>query len=753
MNRLSRPEIIALTAVLFTFLGSGFAVVKPFPRHTELTGLARRSPIPAALYYPNPAKHVACFLTLNSTEEKGVFAERLNPAEWDLVEMANSDSHGNHGNWFNQACATKIKCDIDVISGHFAGGFFGDLGYTLGFGDLDDHSCSNDCGGILQNPKEVYFFGCNTLADKNLDGRTKEEYYAVLRKDGYSVEAATRVVDDRYSPFGKDNRGKMQRIFYNVPYLYGFTSVSPLGADNQGPLETYFDHVGDYTRHFEAIAASPGNAFTAPNRALHLILPTDRARKTSITQVPGLLLEDPAFKYRGQVCTLFDRKITLSDRSAAAEEILNGDQVLALLPSIETFVYANIRAFKSGSATLLGRLGAIVPAKAILLNAIAQIPPSVTQYEWNRFANVMNWITRPQFEDSIRQLVDSAFSAPVFNSGMRDGICNLNFTDLNSLDFAGILPKIGPRHFANPTAMDSLACLGLQRSPELRGRLDDFLESTAGDFSAIAPAIHFFANGETLDAVTAPDLRLLARFKSVCASTPNVDCAKALSHLGPRDPSVAEFLADEFRRVRLSDQADYAAAFRSMQVGLDLLEGPIFESYTNPGQQDWGQIQAYFYLHPLKSQKHQDRLLALLTDPRGRRRNDEMLYALRNWVPTETELEKTFAAFSARPFAMNSSYVFLGFLHLAANAHAPSTFIDMIFQHARGLSLGSDENVQAFYSTVRLPSVRALIAASPARRRTVCDLAASAKPQFGLDPYGDVVTRKLPLKTCAELAI
>ena len=753
MSRLRRPEKIALTAVLFTFLSSGFAFVKPFPRHAALTGLARRSPIPAALYIPNPAKHVACFLTLNSTEEKGVFAERLNPAEWDLVEMANSDSHGNHENWFNRACASKIKCDIDVISGHFAGGFFGDLGYTLGFGDLDDHSCSNDCGGILQHPKEVYFFGCNTLADKNLDGRTKEEYYAILRKDGYSVEAATRVVDDRYSPFGKDNRGKMQRIFYNVPYLYGFTSVSPLGADNQGPLETYFDHVGDYTRHFEAIAASLGNAFSAPNRELHLILPSDRARKTSITQVPGLLPEDPAFKYRGQVCTLFDRKTTLEKRTAAANEILNGDQILALLPSIETFVYANIRAFKSGSAALLARVGANVSAKEILLNAIAQIPPSITQYEWNRFANVMTWITRPQLENSILQLVDAAFSAPVFSPEMRDAICNLNLTDLNSLDFTDLLPKIGPRHFASSAAMDSLGCLGFQRSPDARARLDDFLNSSAKNSSAIVLALRFFANGETLDAVTASDQRLLERFKSVCASNPNISCAKALSHLGSRDSSVAELLVDEFSRVSLSDQADYAAAFRSMQVGLERLEGPIFESYTNPAQQYWGQIQAYFYLHPLKSQKHQDRLLALLTDPRGRRRNDEMLYALRNWVPTETELEKTFAAFSARPFAMNSSYVFLGFLHLAANAHAPSTFIDMIFQHARGLSLGSDENVQAFYSTVRLPSVRALIAASPARRRTVCDLAASAKPQFGLDPYGDVVTRKLPLKTCAELAI
>ncbi|MCO4795594.1 MAG: hypothetical protein KC493_17885, partial [Bacteriovoracaceae bacterium] len=57
----------------------------------------------------------ACFITINSSEEKHQFKKSLstgaNAGKFEFHELApDSDQHG----WFENACSKKIRCDILV---------------------------------------------------------------------------------------------------------------------------------------------------------------------------------------------------------------------------------------------------------------------------------------------------------------------------------------------------------------------------------------------------------------------------------------------------------------------------------------------------------------------------------------------------------------------------------------------------------------------------------------------------------------
>ncbi len=116
------------------------------------------------------AKKTVCSITINSDEEINAFKKNLSPDLWNFVELTTLYSGGgsqdNKKDWMKNACAAKPSCDILLISGHFGGSFFGQSGLRLSLEDLEKYSCDSDCAGILKQPKEVFLFGCNTLATK-----------------------------------------------------------------------------------------------------------------------------------------------------------------------------------------------------------------------------------------------------------------------------------------------------------------------------------------------------------------------------------------------------------------------------------------------------------------------------------------------------------------------------------------------------------------------------------------------------------
>ncbi len=217
------------------------------------------------------AKYTACTITINSDDEAKLFKSKLPESDFDFLEIVpglgasnKTDGGNNVTGWLGSACA-KLKaenktCDIVIISGHFGGSFFGSSGKRLSVETLEEMGCNNACPGIMNTPKEVFLFGCNTLSGKDADARTPAEYRAVLREeyneDGQRIFTDSQIeeiVAFRYSAFGMSNYNRMSRAFSEVPYIYGFDSVAPSGKNVRPSLITYLNSVKDYAKHLEKI--------------------------------------------------------------------------------------------------------------------------------------------------------------------------------------------------------------------------------------------------------------------------------------------------------------------------------------------------------------------------------------------------------------------------------------------------------------------------------------------------------------------
>ncbi len=181
-------------------------------------------------------KKTVCSITINSDDEIKEFKKSFSPHLWNFVELTNL---GSGEKWFLNACKKKVSCDILVISGHFAGTFFGSSDKILSLDDLENYSCIDDCSGIIKKPKEVFLFGCNTLASKEKDRRTPEQYLNVLLDDGFTRAQANEVVAYRYSLYGNSTNHRMMDIFSQTPRIYGFPSVAPVGSKIRSSVKNY----------------------------------------------------------------------------------------------------------------------------------------------------------------------------------------------------------------------------------------------------------------------------------------------------------------------------------------------------------------------------------------------------------------------------------------------------------------------------------------------------------------------------------
>ncbi len=194
--------------------------------------------------------------------------------------------------WFLQACEKKISCDILVVSGHFSGSFHGSSGFSLSANDLESYSCNSKCHGILNNPKEVFLFGCNTLALKDGGRQSLDGMMAELMRNGFNREQASQVVVFRRSEFGRAMAHRMTDIFPKTPRIYGFSKVSPSGAQVEPLLTQYLSENKERYANFDTASTD-----TSRNKALFSAL-----KKTTLTQKQGSMpdlksVEDKPYCY------------------------------------------------------------------------------------------------------------------------------------------------------------------------------------------------------------------------------------------------------------------------------------------------------------------------------------------------------------------------------------------------------------------------------------------------------------------------
>ena len=199
-----------------------------------------------------------CSMTLNSSDELETFKKSISTQGFNFIELVPDTKDPL---WFKKACDSGIQCDVLLISGHFGGLFFGEgTSQTIGIAEMEQASCRNTCPGILQNPREVYLMGCNTLATQTKDHRTIDQYLNVLIEDGIPLDFAEQVAASRYTQQGFSLEKRFSAIFNNSKKLYGFSSTGPLGASAAPLLRRYLNDIGSYDSHLKYLSDAPNAA-------------------------------------------------------------------------------------------------------------------------------------------------------------------------------------------------------------------------------------------------------------------------------------------------------------------------------------------------------------------------------------------------------------------------------------------------------------------------------------------------------------
>ncbi|MES2965745.1 MAG: hypothetical protein V4760_17825 [Bdellovibrionota bacterium] len=183
-------------------------------------------------------KKTVCTATINSTDERESFQKYLHPDYFQFVELVKGKQDVG---FLDRSCRKQdLKCDVVLVSGHFGGGFTDNKEFFLALEDMEKTACKS-CPSVLGSASMVYLFGCNTLAGKNLDGRSPEEYYRVLVDEvGLDPAEARSTVAIRYSAIGDSFNDRLRRVFRGSSAVGGFNSKAPLGEQIQPSINAFF---------------------------------------------------------------------------------------------------------------------------------------------------------------------------------------------------------------------------------------------------------------------------------------------------------------------------------------------------------------------------------------------------------------------------------------------------------------------------------------------------------------------------------
>ena len=204
----------------------------------------------------DPNKKTVCSVSITSNMQVQAFKEHLikhkeiNKYQFvELTKLPGEDT--NEEGWFDRACKSGISCDVLFMTGHFAGSFFGnnENDPEIDAERLRELSCTKKCENILRSPVEVFLFGCNTLAGKNNDGRSPEEYFRVLTHHGMSAQEAQNAVSMRYG-MADTYKDQLSATFHGKKMLYGFSAPAPASVRSTPPFKLYLNKLGSYEKHF-----------------------------------------------------------------------------------------------------------------------------------------------------------------------------------------------------------------------------------------------------------------------------------------------------------------------------------------------------------------------------------------------------------------------------------------------------------------------------------------------------------------------
>ncbi len=300
---------------------------------------------PAALAAPK----TVCTVTINSSDEKDAFQRNLPAGDYRFVELVQR----GQPDWLESARRRGVRCDALIISGHFDDGseFYTDRHDDREFltvHELQRASCSAPTGGLFEQLKEVYLFGCNTLKSEVRHTASPEITRSLLRSGHPPAEAErlSALLSERY---GQSNRDRLRHVFKDVPVLYGFSSKAPLGRTAGPLLERYFQ-------------TAPGGE-VASGRVSPTMLKL--FEPSSMIAVAGLTDSDPHLPFRNDMCGFADDRQSDAQKLGFLHDVLRRDmsEVRMFLDHIESYT-ATLGAAQRNPAAVRTALAAIEADRA-----------------------------------------------------------------------------------------------------------------------------------------------------------------------------------------------------------------------------------------------------------------------------------------------------------------------------------------------------------------------------------------------------
>lgn len=272
-----------------------------------------------------------CAMTISSSNEINTFKKLLNPEQFNFIELT---MMGDEFTWFDNACRSNTKCDVLIISAHFAGNFFSleNQYLKLSSDEMERKACANTCSGILKSPIETYLFGCNTLAIKNNQSRTREQYRQVLLNDDMPPTLVDQALATLFSPIASAYYSRMRKIFYNTPMIYGFSDKGPSGKNVEGYLKNYLSSIKDYYAHLEKLKPFQGSKLSDSDFAKYSSLWNKAMSNTAKSTATGF------GQGAKKECGLFSDDLYLTDKFKIVNELFNDPDVSEYLMPIQSFL-------------------------------------------------------------------------------------------------------------------------------------------------------------------------------------------------------------------------------------------------------------------------------------------------------------------------------------------------------------------------------------------------------------------------------
>ena len=407
---------------------------------------------------PAPAQRLkVCMVSLNEPNEMEAFRSTLDPRQFELVDIrgaatsAYSPHRGAPGevgtSWLLDACRPETTCDLMIYSAEFAGQFFGKSGVSLSLQEMEEASCQARCAGLFQRPLEVFLLACNTLATKDEDERTPEEYLQVLLDHGFEHAAAERVVELRYGPLGPSFRESLRRIFAGVPRIYGFSSVAPRGEYTGPMLVRYLRATPDYATALRKSAYDTGR-----NQAL-----LSTFKGTSLTQTVGLMPTEANAIDRTHICALYDETRPLAERLRTAYDLLARPDALRFVPTVEVFLGRHpSEHYSPVERAVFTEIQHVSATRHDVLEIVRRLNVSALKLELAHFAVLVGWLDQDEFHVmaaiAADQLLDQRLSAEVV-----DIMCAITKHESLRADFDA--DDISPLVYGDPQGLRLLSCL------------------------------------------------------------------------------------------------------------------------------------------------------------------------------------------------------------------------------------------------------------------------------------------------------